>query len=118
MNSASTRRGSAPAGFAIAPRPLVDVHTHEAVRALQIVLQAAGVAHGVAESLPAVVEPVLDARRQQPAEPQLELRREVPPNAIAAERQRSPRLLLPPRAEIHHAAQSYVLIGELPLMDH
>src|SRR6185295_11413462 len=106
------------AGRAVISRPLVDVHADETVRALRIVLQAPGVARSVAERLLPVAETVLDALRQQPAEPPLELRLEVPPDAVAAERQRPARLLLPPGAEIHHRVQPELSVGELPFVDH
>ena len=51
----------APARLAVVARPVVDVHAHEAVRALRVVLEAARVAHRVAERLLPVVEAVVDA---------------------------------------------------------
>ena len=67
----------APSGVAVAARPVVDVHAHEAVGALRIVLQAAGVAGGVAEGLLAMIERIFDTLCQQSAQTQLEVRVEI-----------------------------------------
>ena len=45
-----------PTRLAIVAGPIVDVHSDEAIRALRVVLQAAGVADGVVERLLPVVE--------------------------------------------------------------
>src|SRR5947199_864123 len=63
----------AAAGLAVIAGPVVDVHADEAVRAHRVVLQAAGVAGGVAERLLPVIQTIVDALRQQPAEAALEV---------------------------------------------
>ena len=73
------------AGGAVVPRPLVDVHAHKLVGADGVVLEAAGVAGGVAQGLLTVVEGVADALGQQPAEPLLELAGKIALDAVATQ---------------------------------
>jgi len=64
-----------------------------------------------------MVEAVVDALRQQPAETALQIGIEIALDAVAPQRQGQAGLALPPLPEVHDLAQAEVAVGELPLVD-
>src|SRR5438128_1045175 len=64
-----------------------------------------------------MIESIADALFQQSAYPADDVGVEVAANDVTSQRQRQPRALLPPHAQIDDQMQTLVLKGELALVD-
>src|ERR1700693_3186201 len=84
---------------AVAPRPVVDVHADEPVGAGTV--EPPRIAHRVGQGRLTVSQAVLDRARERAGDAGDPLGAEIPPDDVAAERERQSRLLLPPAAEDH-----------------
>src|SRR5437763_7823779 len=104
-----------PAGLSIIHGVVIHVHADEAIGAGGV--QPATLPLRVRQGLRPVGEPVLNARLQVSCDVAHQVRPEVAPHHVAAERQRQPCLRAPPLAEVDPEMQTAVGVGELALVN-
>lgn len=103
-------------GVAVVERPVVDVHTDEAVG--EIAAHVACVLEGVLDGFGAVIEAVLDASGEDAGDLASGIRGEAFMNDIAAEGEGQALILFsPPDAEIGAAMEAFLVEGELAFVD-
>src|SRR6266436_653947 len=104
-----------PALFAVAERPIVDVHAHELVG--EVGVHLAGELHGVVQSLFPVFQTVRNAVTNCLGDTATQLRAQCAANGVPSQRQRQTGLLLPPDAKIDHLVQALGWEKKLSLMN-
>ena len=100
---------------AVVEGAFVHVHADELVGRLRV--EIAGKLHGVSQRFFTMIEAVLDAFAESRGDGSHQLGSEGAANGVAAERKRKAGHLSPPLAEIDHAVEARLVIGQLAFVN-